>query len=494
MAGKKRRLKKIAKRKLRKANAHDEKSNEKRKDEENKVPKIDNQTLQQLMMAQMMSSRARSSNGEGAGWISVQNQANADKVQQQQIINTLKNENKKWKKKAEDIEHNEKFREIKEGYEKSIEDNKRKIEELEQLRPLVAQLEQLKKEKQELEEKYNSPVAVKERQISELEAEIELLSKKQDNDPDRRKKIAELNTKISSLKETQRLAGEISDKNKKIKDLDFALQAKIQTLRQNNPSLKGVKWNSTNMDDMLSSLRAALTEEEINLNSAIEKVKSGSREVEVITRTKNNFIQYLNNMVREHPQFYRILQTNVGDINNASGKDIMAGIERSMMDYGRELGLQTVFALEAHAALNHNNDISAAEGRLKGLFDRVRSENSLYDSFNRETGRKLASGFANFVSDEIAGKMRNLDEGIKTEYVRAGFDAISRGDTPVWVRKPQMRWEQTSEYSHPITNMVITADEEIRKTHELDVAAFGPGREGIQTGIPPRPQSVPLTY
>ena len=203
-------------------------------------------------------------------------------------------------------------------------------------------------------------------------------------------------------------------------------------------------------------------------------------------------------MVREHPQFHRILQTNVGDINTASGKDIMAGIEQSMIDYGRELGLQTVFALEAHAALNHNNDISAAEAKLGDLFNRVRRENSLYDSFHREANRKIASGFANFVSDEVAGKMKDLDEGIKTEYVRAGFDAISRGETPLWVRKPPMRWEQTSEFSHPLTNMVITADEEIRKTHELDVAAFGPGREGIQTGIPPgipqRPQSLPLTF
>ena len=126
MAGKKRRLKKIAKRKLRKEGLTA--TDSKRKDEENKenkVPKIDNMSLQQLMMAQMMSSRARSSNGEGAGWISVQNQANADRIQQQQNINSLKNEVKRLKKEADDIEQNEKYKEMKEKYEQEVKDKLR---------------------------------------------------------------------------------------------------------------------------------------------------------------------------------------------------------------------------------------------------------------------------------------------------------------------------------------------------------------------------------
>ena len=82
MAGKKRRLKKIAKRKLRKeeltATDSKRKDKENKENKENKAPKIDNQTLQQLMMAQMMSSRARSSNGEG-GILAIENNATATK-------------------------------------------------------------------------------------------------------------------------------------------------------------------------------------------------------------------------------------------------------------------------------------------------------------------------------------------------------------------------------------------------------------------------------
>ena len=82
MAGKKRKLKKELKRKLKKDIKKNikkdikKKENKDTKDAESKVEKqvIDNQTLQQIMMAQMMNSRSRVSNGENTSWIATQNQ------------------------------------------------------------------------------------------------------------------------------------------------------------------------------------------------------------------------------------------------------------------------------------------------------------------------------------------------------------------------------------------------------------------------------------
>ena len=115
MAGKKRKLKKELKRKLRKETKKEAKKVDERETEKQVY---DKQTLQQLMMAQMMSSRARVSNGEGSGWITTQNQANADRIRYQQEINAMKAENKNLKKQADDIEQNEKFKDIKDNEQK----------------------------------------------------------------------------------------------------------------------------------------------------------------------------------------------------------------------------------------------------------------------------------------------------------------------------------------------------------------------------------------
>ena len=183
MAGKKRRLKKIAKRKLRKEGLTA--TDSKRKDEENKVPKIDNMSLQQLMMAQMMSSRARSSNGEGAGWISVQNQANADKVRQQQELNEAKKEAEKWKKEAQDIEHNEKHRETMKKYEDQIEEYKRKIKDTEEAREKLNDLREVKEENErlvddvrKLKEELNDPANQQKLENMTLEALIDKMKDK----------------------------------------------------------------------------------------------------------------------------------------------------------------------------------------------------------------------------------------------------------------------------------------------------------------------------
>ena len=64
---------------------------------------IDNQTLQQIMMAQMMSSRDRIRKGEDVSWTTVQNQQQADKIQAQQKINALKAEKQEWERKAKNM-------------------------------------------------------------------------------------------------------------------------------------------------------------------------------------------------------------------------------------------------------------------------------------------------------------------------------------------------------------------------------------------------------
>ena len=320
MAGKKRRLKKIAKRKLRKEGLTA--TDSKRKDEENKenkVPKIDNQTLQQLMMAQMMSSRARSSNGEGSGWITTQNQANADRIRYQQQINAKEKEANEWKRKAENIEENKKYKDILEKYQQSIDDKKTAIERLKTLEPLEERVRELEKEKAELENRINNPLNQKELEITKLEKYIEHMKANLDaRDPKYKEmsdKIADREALLKKYREQKELVERYDLVSKELREKQSQMKAEMAYLRKKYPDeLGGLSWNAKNRDEKIVDLTNKAIVELDDYNKQLEMLKETSDEIRILNQTRDLRDKHEENFRKKHPLFIPIFEKKLNSL------------------------------------------------------------------------------------------------------------------------------------------------------------------------------------
>lgn len=480
MAGKKRKLKKELKRKLRKETKKEAKKADERKTEKQVY---DKQTLQQLMMAQMMSSRARSSNGEGAGWITTQNQANADRIRYQQEINAMKAENKNLKKQADDIEQNEKFKDIKDKYENERKTLESTIEELnlmreqaEKVKPLNDEIERLRSEIAKQDKELSDPLNKKKRTIVEMKAQLEEMKKSKDLDPQVGQKIAKMNQDIENLTKRMQLMNELNQKNEEVSRLQATIKAKMDMIRKKNPSLKGDRWDGEVTPEKIMNLSAFIEEEKNDLNEMIEKVKSTSNEVKTMNEARNAYTAHLDNLMKEHPLFEPTYNANsklLGE--NKSAGDEVSILNKSMHDYVDDLGMSTFAVLSAHSALNKDIDISNAENAFFDLMQAASDKNSVYkkfvDEYNDNTYRKQ-------YSEKLKKDMQDYyDIDIDGDDV---LNSIAKGKRPSFVDGLPVSWDEWKVKSEgiPLTEGINLVKQTIEDMNdEVSVAQFGPGTE-----------------
>ena len=489
MAGKKRRLKKIAKRKLRKEGLTA--TDSKRKDEENKenkVPKIDNMSLQQLMMAQMMSSRARSSNGEGAGWISVQNQANADKVRQQQELNEAKKEAEKWKKEAQDIEHNEKHRETMKKYEDQIEEYKQKIKDAEEakvklneLRELEEENKRLVDEKNRLEKELNDPANKQKLENMTLEALIDKMKDKlgkiDKEDKAINKKWAEAKTDYDDLVNKQNRLNLLNQKTEELDRKKAEAQVAFERARDKNPELRGIRYDGSSIYEAIYKAEANRNDAIAEYNKRIEALKEGSNEMNTLKQTRDAYNMHLENMMREHPLFKPTYEENINLLGeNRTPKMETAALNKSMNEYAEDLALSTVYLLEGHAALNQTKDITGAEDKLFELYDKETKENPLYAAYRGRlaTDPQQTSQYIEYVRKRMKD---TLD--VSPDDTDEIFGSIAEGKRPSFVDKTPERYKEfgIDEDKTPLAYGVYLAGKTIDEIDEVSLAQYGPGTE-----------------
>lgn len=278
MPGKKRKLRKDLKRKLRKDIK--KKDNKDKKVDKSKVEKqvIDNQTLQQIMMTQMMNSRDRIRKGEDVSWTTVQNQYNADKIQAQQKINALKTASKEWEMKAKNIKENEQYKEIEEKLKQEVEEHKKAVEQLEKLGPLKEQLRELEAQKAELERKLNDPLNQMQLEKTNLENYIKHLKETTDaKDPEYKemsKKIAEAKVTLKKLKEREQLIETRDQLNTELESKRSEMKAAFQQLRKiYHKELGGVQWNAENIDKVIQEIIDKISDEIAKNEISLKKYK-----------------------------------------------------------------------------------------------------------------------------------------------------------------------------------------------------------------------------
>ena len=323
MAGKKRKLKKDLKRKLKKNIKKDIKKKEIKSTNasESKVEKqvIDNQTLQQIMMAQMMNSRSRVSNGENTSWLATQNQKYADEIQHKKELNAMKTKNKELQRQVDNIEYNEKFIALKEKNENEEKMLKNKIVELEEakkqaekIKPLTEQVERLEKEIAEKNKEINNPVRKLEMQEEELTAQIEYINKRiKDGDKkaiQERTKVEEAIKALNKRKENAEKVAELVDKKTQI---EAQLKVILKPIRDIIPELKGTAINSKQLYEKLIDIIPELNNQIKYYNDQIESIKDNEKMIQTLKETKDKYDMYEENMRKEHPLFELIYEKKI---------------------------------------------------------------------------------------------------------------------------------------------------------------------------------------
>ena len=306
MPGKKRKLKKELKRKLRKDIK--KKENKVTKVDKSKVEKqvLDNQTLQQIMMTQMMSSRDRVRKGEDTSWITTQNQANADRIQAQQKINALKKEKQEWEIKAKNIEENEKYKEMEEKLKQEIEAHKKAVEQAEKLIPLQEQVRELEAKKAELEQKLHDPLTQKQLEIEAVQNYIKHMKKQLDTkDPEHKKtseKISKKEIKLKKLKDQQELIEEYDRVNTDLENKRSEMKTMFNYIREKAPddALKGVQWNANDINEKIQKLIdkevSEIAEKETSLKKFKEQQQIGEEYAKVAKEFKRKQAEMSANM------------------------------------------------------------------------------------------------------------------------------------------------------------------------------------------------------
>ena len=323
MAGKKRKLKKELKRKLKKNIKKDikKKENKDTKDAESKVEKqvIDNQTLQQIMMAQMMNSRSRISNGENTSWLATQNQKYADEIQHKKELNAMKTKNKELEKQVNNIEYNEKFIALKEKNENEEKMLKNKIVELEEakkqaekIKPLMEKVERLEKELAEKNKEINNPERKLQMEAEELTAQIEYINKRiKDGDKkaiQERAKVEEAIKALNKRKETAEKVAELLDEKSQI---EAQLKVILKPIRDIIPELKGTAINNKQLYGKLIDIIPELNNQIKYYNDQIESIKENEKMIQTLKETKDKYDMYEENMRKEHPLFELIYEEKI---------------------------------------------------------------------------------------------------------------------------------------------------------------------------------------
>lgn len=288
MPGKKRKLKKELKRKLRKDIK--KKENKVTKVDKSKTEKqvLDKQTLQQIMMTQMMSSRDRIRKGEDTSWITTQNQANADRIQAQQKINALKTEKQEWERKAKNIEENEKYKEL-------IEKLKHEVEQAKKIIPLQEQVRELEAQKAELEQKLHDPLTQKQLEIEAVQNYIKHMKKQLDTkDPEHKKtseKISKKEIKLKNLKDQQQLIEEYDRVNTDLENKRSEMKTLFNYIREKAPddALKGVQWNANNINEIIQNLIDKAVSEIAKNETTLKKYEEQKQIGEEYAKTASEF-------------------------------------------------------------------------------------------------------------------------------------------------------------------------------------------------------------
>ena len=328
MAGKKLKLKKELKRKLKKDIKKNikkdikKKENKDTKDAESKVEKqvIDNQTLQQIMMAQMMNSRSRVSNGENTSWIATQNQKYADEIKHRQELNAMNEKNKELKRQRDNIEYNEKYIKLKEKNENEEKLLKIKIEELneakeqvEKIKPLIAETERLKKELAEKNKELNNPVRLKEIEVEGLNAQIEYVNKQIKEGNKDKKKLAILEETLKALNEHKETAEKLKKATDEIKQIESRLSVLLKPLRGIYPELKYLRINNKQLYDNETDIINEITLKIDYYNKQIEKINEDKEMIQTLKQTKEKYDMYEENMRKEHPIFDIIYEEKLSE-------------------------------------------------------------------------------------------------------------------------------------------------------------------------------------
>lgn len=321
MAGKKRKLKKETKRKLKK-NIKKETKNKVTKVDESKTEKqvIDNQTLQQIMMAQMMSSRSRVSNGENTSWIATQNQKYADEIQHRQELNAMKEKNKELKRQRDNIEENEKFKQMKEKYENKEKMLKSYIVELneakkqvEKLKPLNDEIERLNKELAEKNKELNNPVRLKQIEVEGLTAEVEYVKKQIKDGNKDKKELAILEETLKALNKQKETAEKLAKLTDERKQIESQLSVLLKPLRNTYPELKYLRINNKQLYDNEIDIINEITMKIDYYNKQIDSINKNKEMIQTLKQTKEKYNMYEENMRKEHPIFDLIYEEKLSE-------------------------------------------------------------------------------------------------------------------------------------------------------------------------------------
>lgn len=493
MAGKKRKLKKELKRKLRK---DIKKDNKDKKVDKSKVEKqvLDNQTLQQIMMAQMMSSRDRIRKGEDVSWITVQNQANADRIQDQQKINDLKAAKKEWERKAKNIEENEKYKEIIEKYEHEVEEHKRAIEQAKKIIPLQEQLRELEAKKAELEQKLNDPVIQKEREAEAMKNYIKHMEENLDpKDPDFKEKsdkIADLDVKLKKYKQQEELSEELNQIKTELKRKESERKAAMEYLRKEFPDdLKGVQYNATDLTEKLEGL---IDKKNMEIDETNAKIKSLNEQQQILDKYEQ-VIKEFNNAKSKVNVSKKYLQEKYPDILgevNWDAKNIdeimldlmnKAVIERDNMNKQIEMLKETSEEMKILNQTKRDRDIYEENFKRENpLF------NPIYEEKLREYGENITpvnktnafidaySIYTEQMKDNIAVISTANEELRKSKsYGRGKVEIYKSPDNSSEDDNPDTKVFTPSD----INNEYVSSSSDSSKDDESSVAPFGPGRE-----------------
>lgn len=328
MAGKKRKLKKELKRKLKKDIKKNikkdikKKENKDTKDAESKVEKqvIDNQTLQQIMMAQMMNSRSRVSNGENTSWIATQNQKYADEIKHKQELNAMNEKNKELKRQRDNIEYNEKYIKLKEEKENEEKMLKRKIVEfeeakkhVEQLKPLIEKVEILEKELSEANKELNNPVRKKQMEVEGLTAEVEYVKKQIKDGNKDKKEIAILEERLKSLNKRKETAEKVAKLTDEVKQTESQLSVLLKPLRGIYPELKHLRIDNKQLYDNAIDIINEITMKIDYYNKQIDSINEDKEMIQTLKQTKEKYDMYKENMLKEHPLFDIIYEEKLSE-------------------------------------------------------------------------------------------------------------------------------------------------------------------------------------
>ena len=327
MAGKKRKLKKDLKRKLKKDIKKNIKKDIKKKedkdtkDAESKVEKqvIDNQTLQQIMMAQMMNSRSRVSNGENTSWLATQNQKYADEIKHKKELNAMREVNKELQRQRDNIEYNEKFIKLKEKNENDEKLLKNKIIELEEMKkkaeiikPLMEKVERLEKEIAEKNKELNSPERKLQMEAEELTAQIKYIDKRiEDGDKKAVQERAKIEEAIKALNKRKETAEKVSELLDEKAQLEAQLKVILKSIRDIIPELKGTSINSKQLYGKLINIIPELNNQIVYYNGQIESIKENEKMIQTLKETKEKYDMYEENMRKDHPFFNLIYEEKI---------------------------------------------------------------------------------------------------------------------------------------------------------------------------------------